>query len=77
VQCFSDRSLATLLEAGGFRPVAAWYFGMDAYELFVQLGLRRSPASLPPEAAAIIPEFQAVLDAAKFCDDIVVAAAPR
>ena len=34
---YSDASIATLLHDNGFRPIAAWYFGMDFYELLCQL----------------------------------------
>ena len=39
VNLFSDKSLFTLLRSEGFEPVAVWYFGMDAYEFFVQSAL--------------------------------------
>lgn len=76
VNCFSDESLATVLAANGFRLVAAWYYGMDAYELAVQLALR---AGGDETLAAIIEPLlalQPVLDEALACDDIVIAAVP-
>lgn len=73
VNCFSDTSLAAALDASGFRPVAAWYFGMDAYELLVQLALRLEDGALDSLAEPILA-LQPALDAAGFCDDIVVAA---
>lgn len=74
VNCFTDASLATLLVDGGFVPVAAWYFGMDAYELLVQAALRLSDPSLLPRMADWIPRLQAAADAGSLCDDLVVAA---
>lgn len=74
VNCFSDTSLATLLGATGFRPVAAWYFGMDAYELLVQLATASDDNGLIERCAHLLPGLQAGLDAALFCDDVVVAA---
>lgn len=76
VNCFSDASLATALFTTGFRPVAAWYFGMDAYELLVQLALRLENPGAIEGLGDLIPGLQACLDAARLCDDVVVAAVP-
>ena len=76
VNCFSDESLATALLLSGFKPVAAWYYGMDVYELLVQLALHVDNNGFMERAAHLIPGLQAVLDSAKLCDDIVVAAVP-
>lgn len=76
VNCFSDASLATALYLSGFKPVAAWYFGMDAYELFVQLALQLGDDSAFEQFADLIPGLQASIDSAQFCDDIIVAAVP-
>jgi SAM-dependent methyltransferase len=76
VNCFSDVSLAVALAETGFRPVEAWYFGMDAYELAVQLALHLGDELLPALAGALLP-LQEGLDAARYCDDIVVAALPE
>jgi SAM-dependent methyltransferase len=75
VNCFSDTSLATALDASGFRPVAAWYFGMDAYELAVQLALRLGEERLSELVELLLP-MQQSLDEARYCDDLVVAAVP-
>lgn len=76
VNCFSDASLCIALVRAGLRPVAAWYFGMDAFEMIVQLALRHNDASLVETAASLLPEIQAGVDAARWCDDIVIAAVP-
>lgn len=76
VNCFSDASLATALYSSGFRPVAAWYFGMDAYELFVQLAFQLDDTGALDKLAHLIQPLQAAFDSAQLCDDIVVAAVP-
>jgi len=76
MNCFSDASLVTALLSTGFRPVAAWYFGMDAYELLIQLGLKTEDAVFVQRMAHLIPPLQACFDAGRSCDDIVVAAMP-
>jgi hypothetical protein len=79
VNTFSDGSLLTALVRNGFRPVAAWYFGMDAYELLVQIAARcgEDAASVMERGADLIPYVQARLDDARACDDIVVACVPE
>jgi hypothetical protein len=74
VNCFSDSSLATALFDSGFRPVKIWYFGMDAYEIFVNLALASGDTGALGKWAEHIPLVQSFLDAARLCDDIVVAA---
>jgi len=76
VNTFTDASLATALITTGFRPVAAWYFGMDAYELLMQQALRLDNQYAFIELADMIPDLQASLDAGQQCDDIVMAARP-
>lgn len=76
VNLFSDASLASALVSSGFRPVAAWYFGMDAYELLMQLAVRLDDAPVMERAAHLLPALQASMDAGRVCDDIVIAAVP-
>lgn len=75
VNCFSDESIEVALGRAGFEPVAAWYFGMDAYELLVQLALRGG-AEVGKHLAEPILSLQQAFDAARLCDDVVVAAVP-
>jgi 2-polyprenyl-3-methyl-5-hydroxy-6-metoxy-1,4-benzoquinol methylase len=76
VNAFSDESLCTALVGEGFAPVAAWYFGMDAYEAFMQAALHADDANLLPGASSLIPLLQQSLDLGRRCDDIVIAAVP-
>jgi 2-polyprenyl-3-methyl-5-hydroxy-6-metoxy-1,4-benzoquinol methylase len=73
---FSDESLMTLLVQGGFKPVAAWYFGMDIYETLVQMALRRDDPNMLESVADFIPRLQESVDLGRQCDDIIVAAIP-
>lgn len=63
IQCFTDSSLATAFVENGYSPVAAWYFGMDAYELLTQLFALNAP---------MIPPIQERLDLSKLSDEIVI-----
>lgn len=76
INSFSDASLMTALAQSGFEPVAAWYFGMDAYETLVQIALRSGHDDVLDKCADMIPAMQAALDAGLQCDDIIVAARP-
>lgn len=76
VNCFSDESLATLLLDCGFRPVAAWYFGMDAYELLVQIALAVGGDPVMDALAEPLLALQPFLDGALACDDLLIAACP-
>jgi SAM-dependent methyltransferase len=76
IQAFSDESLMTLLLRSGFRPVAAWYFGMDVYELLVQIACRCDDPAIVEVMAEAIPRIQQALDLGRQCDDIIVAAVP-
>lgn len=76
VNAFSDESICTALVEEGFAPVAAWYFGMDAYELVVQAAFRAGDAALVTKLAEMIPVLQQAADRGRQCDDIVIAAVP-
>ncbi len=74
VNAFSDESLCTALVEEGFMPVAAWYFGMDAWELAVQATLRAGDDAVTPALVELIPAIQRAADLGRQCDDLVVAA---
>jgi SAM-dependent methyltransferase len=76
MNAFTDASLATALVETGFRPVAAWYFGMDFYEFLVQAALRLEEPRVFAGLADLIAPLQASLDQGRQCDDLVVAAQP-
>lgn len=73
---YSDAALATLLHDHGFKPVAAWYFGMDVYELLMQVGLDLDSDEVLSTQGRLIAPLQNFFDRARLSDDIVVAAVP-
>lgn len=77
INAFSDESLATLLVNSGYRPVAAWYFGMDIYEMLIQFGLRLNQDEIFKKISNMIPDMQRCLDNGRQCDDIVIASVPE
>jgi 2-polyprenyl-3-methyl-5-hydroxy-6-metoxy-1,4-benzoquinol methylase len=76
LNCFSDCSLATALVETGFRPVAVWYFGMDIYELLVQIAMRLDDSQVFDYLGDMIPALQASCDLGRQCDDLIIAAIP-
>lgn len=76
VNGFTDASICTALVEEGFAPVAAWYFGMDAYETFVQAALKADDPAMFEVLADFIPVLQQALDRGRQCDDIIIAAVP-
>jgi len=76
INVFSDTALTELLVRCGFRPVGAWYFGMDWYEFLSQVSLASDSDDIFSLADTLIPSLQAMTDRAQLCDDIVIAAVP-
>jgi len=72
---FTNGSLATAFEISGFAPVAAWYFGMDVYELFTQLTMlaKEEVARIDGE---VISALQSAIDRGQLSDSMVVAGRP-
>ena len=66
--------LSALLARTGWRPVAAWWFGLDAYELLVQLAHRLDDEGAVARLAHAVLALQPALDEARLCDDLVVCA---
>jgi 2-polyprenyl-3-methyl-5-hydroxy-6-metoxy-1,4-benzoquinol methylase len=73
---YSDAAIATLLYDHGFAPIAAWYFGMDFYELLTQQADALADERILDTFAPMVPSMQEWLDAAQFDDDLIVAAIP-
>jgi 2-polyprenyl-3-methyl-5-hydroxy-6-metoxy-1,4-benzoquinol methylase len=76
VNCFTDESLATAYEACGFAPAAAWYFGMDAYELVMQFSHLLKDGGALAALGPYIPALQGALDRGRLTDEIALAGRP-
>jgi len=70
INCFSDSSLATALLISGFYPRSAWYFGMDFYELLIQLSLTIDNTNLLSKNKKIISNMQNHLDMGLLSDSM-------
>lgn len=76
INCFTDSSLATSFRKTGFDIVAAWYFGMDAYELVMQLSYASDDPKVIQTLGPVIPALQQRLDLGMLSDEIVLAGKP-
>lgn len=77
LNCFTEASLATLLLKAGFEPVSIWRFGMDAYEMVVQIGLATGVNDILSQVGDWIPQWQKGFDDASLSDDLIICAVPR
>ncbi|MCH7504618.1 class I SAM-dependent methyltransferase [PVC group bacterium] len=73
IQMFTDSSLATTFLKGGFEPNAAWYFGMDYYELLVQTAHHLGDKNILETMKSYINPIQNALDHSRSVDTIVLA----
>jgi 2-polyprenyl-3-methyl-5-hydroxy-6-metoxy-1,4-benzoquinol methylase len=76
IQCFSDSSLATAFMLSDFDIIAAWYFGMDAFELLTQLAYVTKDDKVISAMKEKIPLLQEKLDLAKLSDFMVFVGIP-
>jgi len=76
IHCFTDTSLATAFEKSGFAPVAAWYFGMDAYELMTQLSFLLKKKEVIKVLGKHLSSLQSTINQARLSDEIVLAGKP-
>lgn len=76
IQCFSDSSLATAFTLSDYEIIAAWYFGMDAYELVTQISHVLNENRVIESMGKHISTLQERLDQAKLSDFMVFVGIP-
>jgi len=76
IMCFTDASAAELFHRCGFKPVAAWYYGMDVYELITQACAHAGDFSPLVGSGAMQMAAQAFCDTIRAADGLVIAAVP-
>ncbi|MHA1724497.1 MAG: methyltransferase domain-containing protein [Promethearchaeota archaeon] len=72
---FTDSSIATAFEKCNLNIVGAWYFGMDCYELILQLSNFFNAKELVKQDIThekLVPYLQEKADIVKFSDGIVL-----
>ncbi len=72
INCFTDSSIATAFHINKIEIKAAWYFGMDIYELFVQLGYQSKNMNFVNQMRKKIPIIQNTIDGALLSDEIAL-----
>lgn len=76
IMLFSDASAAEMFVRSGLAPTAAWYFGMDAYETFMQLGNHTGEYASFLKSGGFQMELQQFIDENRFSDNIALAGIP-
>lgn len=77
IMCFTDSSAAELYHKCGFSPNAAWYYGMDVYETFMQLGHTTDNYAVLTETGDLQTELQQFIDDIKYSDGLTLAGVPN
>ena len=77
ISCYTDASAAELYYQSGFSPVAAWYYGMDVYELMMQISHHINQYNPLLETGEIQMELQQKLDEVKLSDGLTLVGTPR
>ncbi len=72
IQMFTDLSLSTLVHDSNFKLHSLWYFGMDSYELLVQLASFSKSNTLLDKQ--IIKELQFLMDINTLSDSMIFTA---
>ncbi|OGW75329.1 MAG: hypothetical protein A2Z72_08330 [Omnitrophica bacterium RBG_13_46_9] len=73
INCFTDSSLLTAFENSNFAPVAAWYFGMDIYELTMQFSHLLKDKKIIDMLSKHMNSFQKMIDNGRLSDGMVLA----
>ncbi|MEQ8473572.1 MAG: class I SAM-dependent methyltransferase [Marinoscillum sp.] len=77
IMLFSDASAAELYFRHGFKPVAAWYYGMDVYETLMQTAHQTEAYQVLTDTSGFQVELQQFVDEARFSDGITIVGVPR
>jgi len=77
IHCFSDSSLANAFEINRFAPCSAWYFGMDMYELMIQLAYHLKENQIIELFKPRLLTLQNAIDQGCLSDEMVLAGIPK
>ncbi|MDN5199978.1 class I SAM-dependent methyltransferase [Fulvivirgaceae bacterium BMA10] len=76
IMLFTDASAAELYYRCGFRPNAAWYYGMDVYETLMQIGNATEDYIPLLNTGKMQVELQQFVDENRFSDGLTLAGTP-
>ncbi len=77
IMCFTDESAAELYYKNDVIPTAAWYYGMDVYETFMQMGSKVDNFDVLTKTGEIQLELQQFVDEMRFSDGLTLAGIPK
>ena len=76
IMLFSDASAAEMYHLTKFKPTAAWYYGMDVYETFMQACNKSGNHNVLQETGAFQQELQQFVDEQRFSDGLTLVGVP-
>ena len=76
IMLFSDASAAEMYYQTNFKPIAAWYYGMDVYETFMQSCNKVRNYQVLNETGAFQQELQQFVDEQRFSDGLTLVGVP-
>lgn len=77
IMAFTDSSSAEVYYKNGFKPVAAWYYGMDIYETLTQIGNQIGSYDHLTKTGILQMELQQFVDEVRFSDAIIIVGVPK
>ena len=77
IMAFTDSSAAEVYYRNGFKPVAAWYYGMDIYETLMQIGNQIGSYNHLTKTGPLQMELQQFLDEVRFSDGLTIVGIPK
>ena len=76
IMLFTDASAAELYYLHQFKPIAAWYYGMDVYETLMQIGNSTGDYNALVNTGEMQMELQQFVDEARFSDGLTLVGVP-
>lgn len=77
IMLFTDASAAELYYLHKFKPIAAWYYGMDVYETLMQVGNITGDFNALLNTGEFQMEVQQYVDEARFSDGLTLVGIPN
>ncbi len=77
IMAFTDASAAELYYLNNFKPVAAWYYGMDIYETLMQIGNIIDSYDHLTKTGDFQMELQQFVDENRFSDGLTLVGIPK
>ncbi|MEN0047253.1 MAG: class I SAM-dependent methyltransferase [Bacteroidota bacterium] len=77
IMLFTDASAAELYYRHGFKPVTAWYYGMDVYETLMQVGNQTGEYDGFTKTGNFQMNLQQFVDEVHFSDGLTIVGVPK